>query len=673
MQTVLREEPPPLAGWKRLAHRLPALFGLLLLCAASFVIWRELKHLSVHDILASLRAIPASALWEGAAATFLSYFILSFYDTLACRCVGAHVPWRRTAFAAFCSYVLSHNLGCSAISGAAVRYRLYKSWGVPGPKIASIIAFCSLTYLLGTLGLVGLILLWQPQTIPLVNHLPPWVPRLAGGACFAALGAYLVLATRRREIRWGRFSIELPDWKIGLLQILVSMADVSATALIAWCVLAPFPPHCTLTFGGFLAIYLMSYTAGLVASVPGGLGVFDSSMLLALSPWFGASHIMGAVLVFRLFYYIIPLVLAGLMFAGHEISIRVAPLLARRGYIFRPDVAQRDSEADFSVGVAAGLEALFGVGLLLYALLVRLPRYPSWWHEALIQVDAFLLAVNGVVMIGLAPGLLQRVSLAWRLSMAVLLTTTLLLLLGGAAWWTYVPLLVLLLVLAPFRGCYYREAQWRVAPLSPSILAPLSLWLMALAAMGWIAHQHHVGLLWWQGLLHDAPAVNGRWFLAISGLFCLLALWCALRRSRVQPLPWLMSNAASYACLSDDLASQHFPARTALAPSGIIQDETHQAAIAFVPTDIFVLGLGTPVGSERYRVAAIWQLRDYAEQLGRKLAILQADESYREVYADLGLNVGRPIEGGWVFCSVDGYERLMQILAQFSVVPYQDD
>lgn len=654
--------------WSRLGRKLPALFGLLLLVAAVVVIWRELQHLSLHDVLRSLRSIPISALWAGAGATVLSYLILSFYDVLACRCVGARVSWRRAAFVAFCSYVLSHNLGCSAISGAAVRYRLYKSWGVPGPKIASIVAFCSLTFLLGTLGLVGLVLLWQPRAVPLVGHLPLWVPHVAGGACYALLLAYLVLATRRREIGWRGWRIELPNWKIGLAQIVVSMADMSATALIAWCVLAPFPPGCTLTFGGFLAIYLMSYGAGLMASVPGGLGVFDSTMLLALSPWFSVSHIMGAVLVFRLFYYIIPLVLAGLMFAGHELYIRGAPLLARRGYAFRPSVVIRKSEADFSVIVASGLEAVLGIGLILYALLAHVPPFVSYIHAVLAQTAIFLLTVNGVVLVGLALGLSQRVGLAWRVSIGVLGSTTVLLILRDAAWWTYLPVFALLLVLAPFKACYYRQAHWRVEPFSPAILAPLSLWLMGMAGMAWVAHQRHLGPIWWRAMIHDAHTAKGRWFMGVSALFCLLALWRALRSTRVRPSPWLTTQAVSYACLSERGLERLLLNIDGLAPEGVVYDETRRAAIAFQKLGSFLLALGSPVGNERQRIAAIWRLHDYAQQEGRPLAVVQADESYREVYADIGLSIGRPVYEGWMFCSIEAYPQLMPILKRAGVV-----
>lgn len=64
--------------------------------------------------------------------------------------------------------------------------------------------------------------------------------------------------------------------------------------------------------------------------MPGGLGVFDGAMLLALGPYMPAPQILGMVLIFRLFYYIIPLFLAGIMFAGHELFLRGDAALAEK-------------------------------------------------------------------------------------------------------------------------------------------------------------------------------------------------------------------------------------------------------------------------------------------------------------------------------------------------------
>ncbi|WP_415570534.1 lysylphosphatidylglycerol synthase transmembrane domain-containing protein, partial [Komagataeibacter saccharivorans] len=156
-----------------LIRHLPHVLGLLLLVAAIVVVQREVRHLHWHDISQALAAIPVGTLWAGAGFTLLSYLILSFYDWLAVRQVGCPLSFRRTAFAAFCSYVLSHNLGFSAISGAAVRFRLYGNWGLRPFQVAQIIAFCSATYLLGAAVLIGSVLLLEPGTVPFIGQTLP--------------------------------------------------------------------------------------------------------------------------------------------------------------------------------------------------------------------------------------------------------------------------------------------------------------------------------------------------------------------------------------------------------------------------------------------------------------------------------------------------------------------
>ncbi|MFT8468664.1 MAG: YbhN family protein, partial [Acetobacter syzygii] len=158
-------------GWKKRLKHLPHLVGLLLMVAAIAVVQHEVRHLSMADIRQAMEAIPTSQLWAAVGCTLLSYFILSFYDRLAAIQVGyGQLPFRRSAFAAFCSYVLSHNLGFSAVSGAAVRYRLYRNWGVNAFAITQIIAFCSATYLLGAAVLIGAVLILEPSVLPGIGN-----------------------------------------------------------------------------------------------------------------------------------------------------------------------------------------------------------------------------------------------------------------------------------------------------------------------------------------------------------------------------------------------------------------------------------------------------------------------------------------------------------------------
>lgn len=630
-------------GWAsgrggRLLHSLPAVLGLVLLVAAVVVIQREVRHISIADLKAALHGIPTTALLAGAGCTLLSYFVLSFYDYLACINVGARQPYRRAAFAAFCSYVLSHNLGFAAVSGAAVRFRLYRNWKLNSGAIARIIAFCSTTYLLGAGALIGGVLLLEPGSIPLMRSLPTPVLRLAGLAFWALVLGYVVRSFVRRGMCLGRYSIELPHGGIAIAQVLVSAADMVATALIAYVLI---PAGTPIGFGAFLAIYLASYTAGLLASVPGGLGVFDSAMLLALSPYLPTPQILGVILVFRLFYYIVPLVLAGVMFAAHEIFLRGEAALVRARAVKGDDMAVRrpshvirQSEADFSVAVASGIVSVTGVLLVFYAVVAPIDfRHPGL-ASLFAQSANVLLCFLGVVLVGMAIGLSQRVTLAWKATLWLLGGAIALLMVRQAPLSALLGISLVMFLIAPFRSCYYRRARLLVDPFCPAMVGSLTLWVLSLVWLGLFALRRHLGAAWWHALIYDAHTAVARWALVVSATLVLLAVVQMVRRGRIPIFPWDEATESRYRRLShalEDLGPR--------LPSGFLIDESGHAGVPFLRAGRFIIGLGDPAGDERACVAAIWRLRDFALQEGRHPAFLYIGDTFVHAYHDIGMTV----------------------------------
>lgn len=78
------------------------------------------------------------------------------------------------------------------------------------------------------------------------------------------------------------------------------------------------PPTAALSFWGFLGIFLLAQLTGIVSNVPGGIGVFETVMILMLSPPIASNKLLGALLAYRAVYYLIPLFLGIVLFAGHE-------------------------------------------------------------------------------------------------------------------------------------------------------------------------------------------------------------------------------------------------------------------------------------------------------------------------------------------------------------------
>lgn len=624
-------------GWRRWLRHLPHLIGLLLMIAAIVVVRREVRSLSMADIHMALTGIPREALIMAVACTFLSYFILSFYDRLAVIQVGfSHLSFLKTAFAAFCSYVLSHNLGFSAVSGAAVRFRLYRNWGLPPFSIAHIIAFCSATYLLGAAVLIGSVLLLEPGAVPgLGGRVPAPLIACAGLLLWLGVLAYIGAGLKWRRLTFRGRTIDLPSAPMAIAQTVVSAADMAATAAIAWVLLPP----ATVDYASFLAIYIASYTAGLVASVPGGLGVFDSAMLLALGPYMPKPQIIGVILVFRLFYYIIPLFLAGGMFAAHELFLRGDAALAskKKGAAEddaaarkrRPSLVVRESEADFSVAVATGVVAMCGVVLMVLPLInpvhlhagSRLVMYVSR------QVGGYALTLAGASLIALAVGLSQRVTLAWGVTLTLLVTAAVATFLRGNAPAVSVMLGFSAFLIAPFRRCYYRHARLLSEPLSFTTILSLVLLIGCALLIG--THREATDS-WWQLLVPDGS--HARWIVTLSGVLALMVIASLARPGRVVVRPWNEKNAAAYRAL--DHALQDLPD---VDIRGIVAGEAGLAAMPFSRRGMLLVGLGDPAGDDADSASVIWRVRDLALQEGRQPVFWCVGEVFLPIYADMGL------------------------------------
>src|SRR5580658_8496424 len=106
--------------------------------------------------------VPAwTALLGLALFTLGGYGCLTLYDALAVRFAGARVPYPRVALISFMGYAIGHNVGLNTLSGGAIRYRAYTALGLGAKQIATIIAFGSVTFLLGAGLLLGLSLVTQ--------------------------------------------------------------------------------------------------------------------------------------------------------------------------------------------------------------------------------------------------------------------------------------------------------------------------------------------------------------------------------------------------------------------------------------------------------------------------------------------------------------------------------
>ncbi|MFN6501971.1 MAG: lysylphosphatidylglycerol synthase domain-containing protein [Nostoc sp. DedQUE01] len=297
-----------------------SLFGLLLLLLSSWAIAHELHEYNYRDILNSLAAIPKTRLSWGIWLTAFGYLVMIGYDILGFNYINRSLSWNKIAFTNFISSTFSNTIGFALLTGSAIRYRFYANWGVSAVAIAQIIAFANFTFWLGMFAIAGLTFITNPLTIPTQLHLPFTTVRPIGIIFLLLITIYLLgsilikqpLIIHQQEFRF-------PSLPISLAQLAISSLDWILAAAVLYVLL---PSNTSLSYLDFLAIYLLAMFAGVVSNIPGGLGVFETVVLLFLSSKISAVAVLGSLLAYRGVYYFLPLLLAAGLLGIYEMNFR---------------------------------------------------------------------------------------------------------------------------------------------------------------------------------------------------------------------------------------------------------------------------------------------------------------------------------------------------------------
>ncbi|MBR8834952.1 MAG: UPF0104 family protein [Stigonema ocellatum SAG 48.90 = DSM 106950] len=305
---------------KRLTRFGLPLLGLLLFGVSVWAISHQLHQYTIQEILHSLKTVAIKHLLVALGFTILSYLVLTGYDILACRYIRHPLPYPKIALAAATSYAVSNTVGFAIFTGSAIRYRLYLLWGLSAIEVAQIIAFTNLSFWLGLSAVGGVLFSVEPLAVPKLLHLPFTSVHPLGMVMLTLTCAYLLASLRlRRSLQIGSYSFSLPSVDLALGQIIISSVDWGIAVAVLY-VLLPSTTH--LSYPGFFGIYLLGQIAGLVSSVPGGLGIFETVILLLLSPTIPANKIFAALVLYRVIYYFLPLGVSVLLLGLHEIRRR---------------------------------------------------------------------------------------------------------------------------------------------------------------------------------------------------------------------------------------------------------------------------------------------------------------------------------------------------------------
>ena len=282
--------------------------GLAAIQFSLYGLYHELHGLSADDFLASLKAVSLKGWILAGCATLAAYAALAAYDHLALEHLGHKISLWFITICSFTAYALSHTVGASVFSGAVVRYRAYGSKGLSAPETGILVAFCSFTFLLGTLMLSAIVLLVEPEiTARFATFLPIGASISTGLIILVLIALYVVgslIGFRPLRTRW--FRLEYPKPSLAIRQLLIAPVELIAAAAIIYFAL---PEAGNPGYMVILGIFLASFSAALLSHAPGGLGVLELVFIAAL-PEMDPAGVLAGLAIFRLFYLIVPFLIA---------------------------------------------------------------------------------------------------------------------------------------------------------------------------------------------------------------------------------------------------------------------------------------------------------------------------------------------------------------------------
>ena len=607
-------------------------FTLLIFCVALWVLDRSLHHIRWGHVLERLADTPGlSVLWSLLCVAG-SYAMLTLYDFLALRVIGHRLPYLRVAKTSFIAYSIGHSVGLSSISGGSIRLRRYTDDGLSALEIGGVVLLCTLTFALGVATLLGFSLIFEAREAEAILHVSHDTARVMGELMLAGVAACLLFtAVRRAYVTVGGRRFTLPRLRYSARQTLASCADLSFAAASLYFLM---PPEVSLSFPAFVGIYVLAIAAGVVSNVPGGLGVFEGVMLLLL-PAVPKEKLLGAVVLYRILYYLLPLMLGLVLLAWGEWD-------AQREKVMRPWRLARRWMDVLIPQVMAALVFLSGALLLFSGSLPAKSARIAWLSDMLplgvVEVSHLVGSAVGASLLILARGLYRKLDGAWWLTQALLAGGIVASLLKGIDYEEAIMLAVISFLLWLARARFYRRAPLLAQRFSPIWFVNVALVLAAAIWVGLESYKHvdYGNQLWWEfAFSADAPRMLRASLVAVA-LVAFFALWQLLGASRPrQGLPTEQDMEMARKCLAG--VTEPAANIALLGDKQFLFSEQGDAFIMYQRSGRSWIALGDPVGNpERFDMLA-WKFRELCDRHGGWPVFYEVSAAQLPLCLDLGL------------------------------------
>ncbi|MCS6961891.1 MAG: lysylphosphatidylglycerol synthase domain-containing protein [Deltaproteobacteria bacterium] len=283
---------------------LMVIIGYVLRTYSLSEILKELKKISLFDFLVIVTLVT------------VNYLVLSLIDYVALKTVLRNNIKFKIAFSSsFVANSFSYNLGAPLVVGTFFRFRILSLAGISMKQILDAIILVSFHYWVALavcfsmISLVTSILGYQSIFSPTISSVMTLVS--TGGLVF-----YFFFLEKRRIFKIFNLKFLTPPRPVIQKILLVCILDwLTHYSVFYFCI----PGH-SVNYLELAVPFLLSQTVGLISHIPGGFGVFESVGFLTLKNIIKPEALIAGMIVYRLFMYFVPLLIAAVIYSLFELK-----------------------------------------------------------------------------------------------------------------------------------------------------------------------------------------------------------------------------------------------------------------------------------------------------------------------------------------------------------------
>ncbi|MDR0915292.1 MAG: hypothetical protein LBM22_01135 [Endomicrobium sp.] len=293
---------------KKIMKYVFTMFLILTLFFALNLLYKQISNISLYKLICVLKTIPLNRFIIALTLIIVYYIILGGYDIVAIKYITnhkVHIKNVTILLICFISNSIGNNLGYSMLFGGSLRYRLYSLYKMSVINITKVLLFTSISLWIGLIT-IGSIIFPFTSAYYKIDRLLQVI-----GIFFILIiliyCLFSILSVNKTIIIFNK-TITIPNIKVISFQILFATLDWIISSLILYSLLYT----ANIKYLTFLKIFLISQFCSILSQVPGGIGIFETTIMLFLPKMKNNLEFIVGLINYRVLFYILPLII-GLM------------------------------------------------------------------------------------------------------------------------------------------------------------------------------------------------------------------------------------------------------------------------------------------------------------------------------------------------------------------------